>query len=80
MSELIKETKTTHYVDYYHMQDYLSEKIGMSVEIIESPNDTDYHLSLTKGEIDSWDKEKVDNFLEDGYIGMECDYRAIFTH
>lgn len=80
MVELIKETKTTHYVDYSNMENYLSEKIGRRVEIIESANDTDYHLSLKKEKIEDYDKETIDDFLKTGYIGMDYEYHTIFTH
>lgn len=81
MSELIKETKITHHVWYPHLEMYLSEKVGKRIEIIDSPNDTDYHVLVrAKTEFDKWDQKYINELLEDGYISMECGYRTILDY
>lgn len=78
--QLNKETKVTHYVDSFDLAAYLGEKIGRYLEFIESPNDTDYKITIKKGEIDKWDKETVSNALNQGWVSMEYGYRAFLTH
>lgn len=76
-------TKTTHYVDYYDLEVYLTEKIGKKVEIIGSPNDTDYNFEATPldptGSMYVYDMEEVENFLETGVINMEYGYSGLYT-
>lgn len=80
MTELRKTTKSTHYVDYFDMQNYLTEKLGKRVEIIESPNDTDYSIDIEKGDIYEYDQDTIDEFIENGYIYMDYGYHTIFKY
>src|SRR6218665_1220275 len=78
--ELKKRTKTVHFVDAHDLAKYLGEKIGRSVDILDTPNDTDYSTQIEKGQIDDYDKKSVDNFLKKGWISMDYGYNAVFTH
>lgn len=79
-NKLRTKIKQTIYVSHFDLQDFLSEKIGKSVEVIDSNNDTDYSISVKKEEIDDSDMDSVNTFLEKGYISMEYDYHAIFRY
>lgn len=74
-------TKTTHYVDYYDLEVFLGEKIGKTVEIIGSPNDTDYKFEAEPLDSTSsmyvYVMEDVEEFLETGMINME--YGGLYT-
>lgn len=78
--ELKITTKVTNYVDAYDLARYLSHKIGRSIEFIDSPNDTDYSVSIEKEEIDEYDMEQVNNMLEEGWISLDYGYHACLNH
>lgn len=78
--ELKKVTKTTHYVDSFDLADFIGEKIGRSVEIIDTPNDTDYSATVKKEELDDWDMKSVSLLKDKGYISMEYGFHQIMTY
>lgn len=73
-------TKTTHYVDYGDLESFLTEKLGKPVEIIGSPNDTDYSVNVKKLDPESpmhkWDLEEVQKFINTGVI--DCEYGGFY--
>lgn len=72
--------KLTTYVDAFDLSRYLSEKIGRSVEIGDSSNDTDYSVRIEKGDIAEYDMETINGFLSSGWISMQYGYHAIMTY
>jgi hypothetical protein len=78
--ELKVVTKTTKYVDSFDLTEYLGSKIGRSVEFVDTRNDTDYSLSLTKEEILNYDKRYIDHFLNVGWISLDHGYHAVLTY
>lgn len=78
--ELKITTKTTHYVDAYDLANYIGSKIGRPVEFVDSPNDTDYSVSIEKEEIDDFDMKSVSNMIEKGWISLDYGYHACLVH
>jgi len=74
-STLIMTTKTTHYVDYADLEAFLTEKLGKEVEIIGSPNDTDYSVDVELPDPANaehkWDEEERQKFANTGLIDLE---------
>ena len=74
------ETVTVIKVNYSDMERYLTEKLGRQVEILDSPNDTDYNFTVSKSTDDWTDEDAVKSFLENGYISMDYGYCDIFNY
>lgn len=74
------QTKATTHIDAFELARYLSAKIGKSVQIIESPNDTNYVAKVKKGEIEDYDQEYVEDFLDAGYISMDMGYEVVLCY
>lgn len=68
-------TKKTHYVDYGDLEKFLTEKLGKTVEIIGSPNDTDYSVEVELPDPTSvmhkWYEEERQEFAASGLIDLE---------
>lgn len=74
------ETKVTRYVDYTELKRWLSTKLApIDVQIGDSPNDTDYSITLESKPLDEFEQEDFDKFLTDGYINMDYGYYAILN-
>lgn len=78
--ELKKITKTTHYVDSYDLAAYLSTKIAHKVEFIGTHNDSDFKVTVKKGEMDKYDWESANAYLATGVINMDMGYNALFVY
>lgn len=78
--ELNITTKVTHYVDSFHLAQYLGEKMGRDLEFIDTNNDTDYPVKINKGNIAPWDAQVIHNAKENGWVSMEMGSTAFFTH
>lgn len=78
--ELKKITKTTHYVDSYDLAKYLSTKFPHEVEFIDTHNDSDFKITIKKGDMDKYDWESAKTFLTTGVISMEIGYNAVFLY
>lgn len=78
MTTLKMTTKITNYVDYGDLQSFLTEKLGKSVEIVGSSNDTDYSVDVKKLDPAStmykWYMEEVQEFINSGII--DCEYNG----
>ncbi len=70
----VRKIETFH-VDAYNLTDFLSEKMGKTVEFVGSPNDTDYLAQAIALDPNStmyeFDKEDQDTFVETGRIDLE---------
>lgn len=75
MSSLKITTKTTHYVDYGDLEAFLTEKLGKEVQIIGSPNDTDYSVDVEVPDPEDamfkWDEEERQEFVATGIIDLD---------
>jgi hypothetical protein len=74
MTPLRLETKTTHYVDSNELARFLTERMGRSVDVFGSSNDTDYSYDVIKSDSDSIyavDPDEVQKFAETGDIDCE---------
>lgn len=80
MDTLKKTTKVTHYVDVFDLADYLSKKIGRSIEFIDTANDSSHSIKIEKSEIDDYDRKVIDDMISKGYISLYYGYHAALTY
>ena len=68
-------------IGYTEFDDIVTELTGHDYEFacdVESPNDSTHEYTVRKGELDGWDKNKLERFLESGKGDMVI--RPILTH